>query len=182
MQKAKRQNYIINKDNLPVRTAAPKAAAHKGIVMSTQRIHGIDNSIMFAERGAGYHTTPHMHECEQINYVVEGEIWFFVEGQGYQCKKGDLMRIPRNRIHWAFNCSDQQATVIESHSPCLIGNDAEARKLAVSLLGDDERMSDVRTTVNVVVDVDPQWVADCEREAIGDAVLKWPVAERRKAS
>jgi hypothetical protein len=54
--------------------------------------------------------------------------------------------------------------------------------LAVSLLGDDERMSDVRTTVNVVVDVDPQWVADCEREAIGDAVLKWPVAERRKIS
>ena len=94
MQKAKRQNYHARKDDLPVRTAAPSAAAHKGVVMSTQRIHGIDNSIMFAERGPGYHTKPHRHECEQINYIVEGEMWFFVEGEGYHCKKGDLMRIP----------------------------------------------------------------------------------------
>lgn len=179
MQKAKRQNYHARKDDLPVRTAAPSAAAHKGVVMSTQRVHGIDNSIMFAERGPGYHTRPHRHECEQINYIVEGEMWFFVEGQGYHCKKGDLMRIPANRVHWAFNCSDQHTTIVESHSPCLIGNNAEARKTAVSLLGDDERMEDVKYVVNIVVDLDPDWVAQCEREAIGDAVLKWPAAERK---
>jgi hypothetical protein len=69
--------------------------------------------------------------------------------------------------------------IIESHSPCLIGNNAEARKTAVSLLGDDEKMEDVKYVVNVVVDLDPQWVADCERRAIGDAVLKWPAAERK---
>ena len=55
---------------------------------------------------------------------------------------------------------------------CLIGNNAEARKTAVSLLGDDEKMEDVKYVVNVVVDLDPDWVAQCEREAIGDAVLK----------
>jgi len=179
MQKAKRQNYLVAKDALPVRTAAPSAAAHAGIVMSTQRIHGINNSIMFAERGPGYHTKPHRHECEQINYIVEGEMWFFVEGQGYHCKKGDLMRIPANRVHWAFNCSDAHTTIIESHSPCLIGNNAEARKTAVSLLGDDEKMEDVQYKVNEVIDMDPQWVADAERRAIGDAVLKWPAAERK---
>src|SRR3954451_9369237 len=76
MQKAKRQNYLVGKNDLPVRTAAPSAAAHKGIVMSTQRVYGVNNSIMFAARGPGYHTKPHRHECEQINYIVEGEMWF----------------------------------------------------------------------------------------------------------
>lgn len=61
----------------------------------------------------------------------------------------------------------------------LIGNNAEARKTAVSLLGDNEKMDDVKYVVNVVVDKDPQWVADAERAAIGDAVLKWPAAERK---
>jgi mannose-6-phosphate isomerase-like protein (cupin superfamily) len=179
MQKAKRQNYLASKKDLPVRTAAPSAAAHKGVMMSTQRVHGIESSIMFAERGPGYHTRPHRHDCEQMNYIMSGEMWFFVEGQGYHCKPGDLMRIPRGRLHWAFNCSDQHTTILETHCPPLIGNNAEARTTAVSLLGDDESMDDVDYKVNEVIDLDPNWVAQCEREAIGDAVLKFPAAERK---
>ena len=176
---AKKHNYLAHKDSLPVRTAAPSAAAHKGVVMSTQRVHGVESSIMFAVRGPGYHTKPHRHDCEQMNYITEGEMWFFVEGVGYHCKKGDLMRIPRNKVHWAFNCSDLTTTILETHNPPLIGNNAEARKTAVSLLGDDEKMEDVKYVVNIVVDMDPDWVAECERNAIGDAVLKWPAAERK---
>jgi mannose-6-phosphate isomerase-like protein (cupin superfamily) len=179
MKIAKHQNYHARKQDLPVRTAAPSAAAHKGITMSTQRVHGIESSIMFAERGPGYHTKPHRHDCEQMNYIMSGEMWFFVEGEGYHCKKGDLMRIPRGRVHWAFNCSDEHTTILETHCPPLIGNNAEARKTAVSLLGDDEKMEDVQYKVNEVIDMDPQWVADAERRAIGDAVLKWPAAERK---
>ena len=40
-------------------------------------------------------------------------------------------------------------------------------------------MEDVKYVVNVVVDLDPDWVAQCEREAIGDAVLRYPAAERQ---
>jgi quercetin dioxygenase-like cupin family protein len=58
---------------------------------------------MMADRGAGYHTKPHVHDCEQWNYIISGEIWFFVEEHGYRCRKGDVMRIPRNRPHWAYN-------------------------------------------------------------------------------
>ena len=58
-------------------------------------------------------------------------------------------------------------------------DEAEARKTAVSLLGDDEKMEDVKYKVNEVIDMDPQWVADADRRAIGDAVLKWPAAERK---
>jgi hypothetical protein len=44
MKTAKRQNYHARKQDLPVRTAAPSAAAHKGITMSTQRVHGIEST------------------------------------------------------------------------------------------------------------------------------------------
>jgi quercetin dioxygenase-like cupin family protein len=168
----KRQNYLANKNALPVRTAAPSSAANKGVFMSTQRVYGMDTSIMFAERGPGYHTRPHRHECEQMNYVMSGEIWFFVEDEGYLCKQGDLMRIPRGKVHWAYNCANGNAVVLESHTPPLIGNHAEARSTAVPLLGDDERLEDVKYVVNEVIPMDPKIVAEIERRAIGDDALK----------
>src|SRR5574341_1011545 len=47
--------------------------------MFVRRGYGNECSLMHAVRAPGYHTTPHVHESEQINYVLEGEIWFFVE-------------------------------------------------------------------------------------------------------
>jgi quercetin dioxygenase-like cupin family protein len=179
MAMGKRQNYHARKDDLPVRTAAPSSAANQDIVMSTQRVFGKDTSIMFAERGPGYHTRPHRHECEQMNYVVSGEIWFFVEDQGYCCKQGDLMRIPRGKVHWAYNCAHGDAIVIESHTPPLIGNNADARKTAIPLLGEDEKIEDVKYVVNEVVPMDPNWVADVERRAIGEAALKAAPAHKK---
>jgi hypothetical protein len=103
---------------------------------------------------------------------MSGEIWFFVEGEGYLCQKGDLMRIPRGKVHWAYNCSQGTAVVLESHTPPLIGNNAEARKTAVALLGDDEKIEDVKYVVNEVVPMDPKWVADAELRAIGEEAIK----------
>ena len=47
-----------------------------------------------------------------ILMMMSGEIWFFVEGEGYLCKKGDLMRIPRGKVHWAYNCA--HGTAVEA--------------------------------------------------------------------
>jgi quercetin dioxygenase-like cupin family protein len=166
----KKQNYHATKDDLPVRRAMPSAAVSQDMVLATQRVYGMENSIMFAERGPGYHTKPHRHDCEQINYVVSGEIWFFVDDQGYRCRKGDIMRIPRNKVHWAYNCGSEDAVLIESHCPPLIGNNAEARTTAVPLLGSDEDVGEVKYAVNIVVPLDPAWVAEVEERAIGKAV------------
>ncbi len=62
--------------------------------MVVRRGYGNECSLMWATRAPGYHTTPHAHEAEQINYVLEGEIWFFVEEHGFLCKAGDFQRIP----------------------------------------------------------------------------------------
>ena len=162
-----RQNYHARKDDLPVRRAMPSSAVSADMVLATQRVYGTETSIMFAERGPGYHTRPHRHDCEQMNYIVSGEIWFFVEDQGYRCRAGDIMRIPRNKVHWAYNCGGENAVVIESHCPPLIGNNAEARRTAVPLLGADETPESVRYVVNEVVPLDPAWVAEVEARAIG---------------
>ena len=34
----------------------------------------------------------------KINYVLEGEIWFFVEERGFLCKAGDFHRIPSHKF------------------------------------------------------------------------------------
>jgi mannose-6-phosphate isomerase-like protein (cupin superfamily) len=167
-QTTKKPNYRVKKDAIHVRRARPSSAANEGVILSSQRVYGTENSIMFADRGPGYHTRPHRHDAEQINYIVSGEIWFFVEGHGYRCGPGDIMRIPRNRVHWAYNRGSEHAVIIESHCPPLIGNDAEARKTAEPLLGPDEDAAKVNYVVNQVVPLDPKDVAEVEARAFAE--------------
>jgi len=51
--------------------------------MVVRKGYGNECSLMIATRKPGYHTKPHQHESEQINYVLDGEIWFFVKDKGY---------------------------------------------------------------------------------------------------
>ena len=73
---ANKPKYRIKKDDVHIRRARPSSAANDGVVLASQRVYGTENSIMFAERGPGYHTRPHRHAAEQMNYIVSGEIWF----------------------------------------------------------------------------------------------------------
>jgi gentisate 1,2-dioxygenase len=92
---------------------------------------------MYATRAPGYHTTPHAHEAEQINYVLEGEIWFFVEERGFPCKAGDFHRIPAHKIHWAWNRSNADAIVVEAHAPALVAG--KLQQTSIGLFDDGER-------------------------------------------
>jgi mannose-6-phosphate isomerase-like protein (cupin superfamily) len=92
--------------------------------MVVKKAYGNECSMMIAVRAPGYHTKPHAHESEQLNYILEGEIWFFVEEKSFHCKKGDFQRIPGNKVHWAWNRSGADATVAEAHAPALIGGRA----------------------------------------------------------
>jgi quercetin dioxygenase-like cupin family protein len=104
--------------------------------MVVKRAFGAECSLMHAVRAPGYHTTPHAHAAEQINYVLQGEIWFFVEGEGFHCKAGDFHRVPSNKIHWAWNRSDADAVVVEAHSPALVAG--PQREGSIGLFADDE--------------------------------------------
>ena len=66
--------------------------------MIVKRAYGSECSLMHAVRAPGYHTTPHAHAAEQLNHVLEGEIWFFVEDQAFHCKAGDFQHEIDNRL------------------------------------------------------------------------------------
>jgi mannose-6-phosphate isomerase-like protein (cupin superfamily) len=127
--------YRVNRDDLPEIRITPDNPENTAPFIA-RMCHGSDTSWMFAERGPGYHTDPHHHDAEQINYVVEGEIWFFVADDGYHCRAGDIMRIPPGKWHWAWNRGPGKAVVLESHSPPLTNADIAAK--IVPLLGPDE--------------------------------------------
>ena len=110
----------VKSENVPQRKRVQSGATGEGSMVVT-KAYGNECSMMIAVRAPGYHTKPHVHESEQINYIMEGEIWFFVEEKGFHCKKGDFQRIPANKIHWAWNRSDKDAVVAEAHAPGLIG-------------------------------------------------------------
>ena len=116
----------------------------RGGAMSTKMVYGNDCNIMIAVRGAGYHSNPHAHDAEQLNYCVDGEIWCFVDDRGFLLKTGDFCRIPRNAVHWAWNRSDRTCTIFEAHAPAC---DPLVRKGAVGLY-DPGETPDLATAVN----------------------------------
>ena len=103
--------------------------------MVVRKAHGNECSLMIATRKPGYHTKPHEHESEQINYVLDGEIWFFVKDKGFLCKKGDFHRVPANTVHWAYNRSDSDCTVAEAHAQVAVDADAQPADLPLLELG-----------------------------------------------
>ena len=125
----------VKKDDVPERKGVRTGAEGQGSMIS-RKAYGNECSLMIASRAPGYHTTPHVHESEQLNYVQEGEIWFFVEDQGFHCKQGDFQRIPANKVHWAWNRSDKDAVVVEAHAPGLVGE--KAANGAVPLFDENE--------------------------------------------
>lgn len=125
----------LKAEDVPERKVVLSSAQGQGS-MAVKQAYGNEASLMIAVRPPGYHTKPHVHLSEQINYILEGEIWFFVEDRGFFCRKGDFHRIPANKVHWAWNRSGDNAVVVESHSPPLVGG--EIRKGAVGLFDDAE--------------------------------------------
>ena len=159
-------NYRVAFEDVPVITVKP-VDPNNTAPFQARIIHGWETGIMHAVRAPNYHTEPHSHDSEQFNYIVDGEIWFFVEDRGYRCKAGDVMRIPRNKIHWAWNRGSGQATVIETHSPPITANNQNNEKIVV-LLGPDEDASKRITHTNVFPPFDHEAVKAIEDRAISE--------------
>lgn len=120
--------------------------------MVVKKVYGNECSLMIAVRAPGYHSKPHFHESDQLIHVLEGEMWFFVEEQGFHCKKGDFLRIPANKIQWDWNRSDGDVVVVEAHAPALIGG--PSGEGAIGLFGDGEEYKIKDPAKNTFVNYD----------------------------
>jgi quercetin dioxygenase-like cupin family protein len=103
--------------------------------MKTLFVYGNEANIMVATRSAGYHSKPHKHTPEQLNYVVAGELWIFVEDEGFHLHTGDFLRIPGNALHWAWNRGSVDCTMVQVHAPVLA---PESRAGTYGLFADGE--------------------------------------------
>ena len=129
----------VKSADVPTRKVVRTGAEGEG-AMVIKRGYGNECSLMWATRAPGYHTTPHAHQAEQINYVLDCEIWFFVEYRGFLCNAGDFHSIPGHKVHWAWIRSDADAVVVEAHSPALVAGKLQQTSIALFDDGETPRM------------------------------------------
>lgn len=111
-----------------------------GGAIGAQIAYGLESSLMVAVRQPQYHSRPHRHDAEQLNYVLDGELYVFVDDDGFLARKGDVFRIPRNAIHWSWVQGETPCVLLETHTPPLVG-DPGVLDSAVALVGPDEDRS-----------------------------------------
>lgn len=132
--------------------------------MSTKVVHGNECSIVIATREAGYHSRPHYHESEQLNYVLDGEMWVFIEEDGFLAHAGDFFRVPANAVHWAYNRSDEPVTSFQVHSPPL----EPQREAAHGLYAESEAPAPRGSSRNIAVDDEKYVRAEEQALAVHD--------------
>ena len=93
-----------------------------GGAVTARIVHGQEMSMMTAVRRPGYHSNPHRHDAEQMNYVVSGELWVFIGDEAALVREGDVFRVPRNALHWSWVQGAAPCTLLEIHMPPLLGD------------------------------------------------------------
>ena len=132
--------------------------------------HGVEMSLLVAERRPGYHSKPHAHDAEQLNYVLAGELWVFVEDTVFHARVGDVFRIPRNAVHWSWVRGEVPCVLLEAHAPPLIGDPG---------VGDTARALLAASETPTVVAVESVWPKDFDRDAVERRVLGAAAATAR---
>ena len=126
-----------------------------GTSFETTFVSGKHVNLMVAHRPPGYHSRPHAHDAEQLNYVQDGEVWFFVADRGYHLKQGDFFRVPRGAVHWMWNRTARPLVLIEAHAPSML-DDPLFASFAVRLFDAEEDPRLPEGAVNrMVQDYDP---------------------------
>ncbi|MTD59219.1 hypothetical protein [Amycolatopsis pithecellobii] len=117
-------------------------AAMLTVSLQTELVHGRAMSLMVATRTGAYHSTPHIHEAEQLNFVIRGSLNAYnvaADGGQYaisEVGRHEVFRIPEMDPHWAWSKNGDGSMLVEFHFPGLQG-DPELAPGAVSLLADD---------------------------------------------
>jgi quercetin dioxygenase-like cupin family protein len=128
----------VNRDDVP---EAGLSGDHlKGGELITKMVYGKTMSMMYAVRPADYHSTPHVHDAEQFNYVLDGKIWIYVDDEAELLEPGDFSRVPRMAVHWS-KVEEGPCAMVESHSPPYVGDEGLAgadKEKVVGLFADDE--------------------------------------------
>jgi quercetin dioxygenase-like cupin family protein len=72
--------------------------------------------IDFADGPASEPDPPHTHPHEQISYVAEGEVYFFIEDRKHHLRAGDLFTVPGNVPHCVQLLTDK-VRLVDTFTP-----------------------------------------------------------------
>lgn len=162
MPSERQSQYHVALADIPETVLVPAKYLSGGSI-GAQIAYGKEGSIMVATRQPGYHSKPHSHDAEQFNYVLEGELYIFVEDTGFLARKGDVFRIPRNLVHWSWVQGTTECVLLEVHTPALTG-DPGVLDTATSMLTTDEEKSGFAS-------VKSEWPENIDRDAVERKVL-----------
>ena len=154
---AEKRNDAPVEGSLLVRSADLTTSVHSGAIgaaasgkLTSKCVHGLDHNMTIATRKGGYHSVPHIHDAEQIHFLVKGEIRIFTSDHGYDCRTGDFNIVPKNIPHWALVPTEEENILLQVHSPVL--GSAKNRR---ALLTEKERELQIPTVFNMT-----PWGAD----------------------
>jgi quercetin dioxygenase-like cupin family protein len=157
------EKLLARKDTILDTLLVPPGMLKDGRIAS-KVAYGQESSVIVATRFPGYHSIPHVHDAEQLNYVLEGELYIFVGEDGFLARTGDFFRVPRNAVHWSRVHGDVPCTLVELHTPPLTG-DPGVKDTATALLLDTEDAAVVRHVPTTWPDY--PLAADVERRVMG---------------
>ena len=147
---------------LLVRAADLTTSVHSGAIgaaasgkLTSKCVHGLEHNMTIATRKGGYHSVPHIHDAEQIHYLVKGQIKIYTPDNGFDCREGDFNIVFRNVPHWAIVPTDDENILLQVHSPVL--GSAANRK---ALLTEEDRIFPISTVFNMT-----PWAAEEIMEA-----------------
>ena len=75
--------------------------------------------LVVVEFNDGPHTeadAPHSHPHEQVSYIVDGEVTFYLEGRPHHLIAGDMITIPPNIPH-TIQVLTNNARLLDAFSP-----------------------------------------------------------------
>ncbi len=84
-----------------------------------RRIHYLENLMTVVidfEHPMEVPDPPHSHPHEQITYVAEGELSFFIGDEIFMLNKGDMIKIPSGALHTVQTIAPN-TRLIDSFSP-----------------------------------------------------------------
>ncbi len=127
---------VVHLKDVPETILVPAKYLAGGSI-GAQITYGKELSLMVATRQPQYHSKPHAHDSEQLNYVLEGELYVFIDDFGFLARQGDVFRVPRGSVHWSWVQGKTECVLLETHCPPLTG-DPGVLDTAIGLLGDEE--------------------------------------------
>jgi quercetin dioxygenase-like cupin family protein len=98
-----------------------KDTAHEPIAPGRARYLAHTDDLMvvvidFEDGPAAEPDPPHSHPHQQVTYVAEGELYFFVDGMPHKLAAGDLITVPPNVPH-TIQLLTARARLVDTFTP-----------------------------------------------------------------